>query len=170
MKPDAFVVMGVSGSGKSTVGRNLAKRLGSQYFDADDYHSSGNVRKMRSGVPLDDADRAPWLETLNQLLVDHIKAGRKPVLACSALKNSYRQKLISGGLHVAWIYLRGNYEELLGRMEFRENHFMPASLLRSQLEALEEPADAWTFEISRPVEEIVEAIVSRLNFNSREDS
>lgn len=161
-KPDGFIVMGVSGCGKSTVGMRLAQRLCWQFFDADDCHPPGNVQKMRSGVPLDDADRAPWLETLNQLLADQIQAGNNPVLACSALKKSYRNKLLSGGLKVTLIYLRGNYEEILERIESRENHFMPASLLRSQFDALEEPADAWIYEISRPVEEIVEAVVSRL--------
>lgn len=161
-RPQGFYVMGVSGCGKSTVARALAERLGWTFHDADDFHPQANVDKMRAGIPLDDSDRRPWLARLNGLLSDAIRSGSHPVLACSALKNSYRERLVEGGLPVVGIYLQGNYEEILARLSAREGHFMPPALLRSQFEALEEPDDAWTVPIALPVDEIVDRIVGRL--------
>lgn len=166
MKTDALVVIGVSGCGKSTVGKNLAERLGWPFFDADDYHPPKNVRKMQAGIPLTDSDREPWLIKLNQLLRGSVKRGTIPVLACSALKESYRMKLTTGGLNLSWVYLRGGYEEILARIESRHDHFVPASLLRSQFDTLEEPLGAWVFEIHRPCEEIVDGILLRLEDGS----
>lgn len=129
MKSDVMIVMGVSGCGKSTVGKALAERLGRQFFDADDFHPVESLEKMRKGIPLGDPDREPWLGKMNQLLRDSVRNGEKPVLACSALREGYRQALAAGGIHPVFIYLRGSYEEILARMESRSSHFMPASLL-----------------------------------------
>lgn len=162
MKSEVIIVMGVSGCGKSTVGKTLADRLGWRFVDADDFHPVESIEKMREGIPLNDADRKTWLQKLNHLLQDSARNVEKLVLACSALKEAYRHTLVTGGIHPVFIYLRGSYEEILARMESRPNHFMPLSLLRSQFDALEEPADAWVFESNRPVEEIVDAILTRL--------
>jgi len=154
--------MGVSGCGKSTVARALAGRLGWTFHDADDFHPQENVDKMRAGIPLNDSDRWPWLARLNRLLSDSIRSGSHPVLACSALRRVYREKLVEGGLPVTGIYLQGTYDEILARLAAREGHFMPPALLRSQFQTLEEPADAWTVPITLPVEEIVSRIAGRI--------
>jgi len=166
MNSDVIIVMGVSGCGKSTVGKALAERLGRQFFDADDFHPVESLEKMREGIPLNDADREPWLQKLNQLIQDSVRNGEKLVLACSALKDAHRQTLAAGEIHPVFIYLRGSYEEILARMESRSSHFMPLSLLRSQFDALQEPADAWVFESNRPVDETVDAILTRLEKES----
>jgi gluconokinase len=129
------VVMGVSGCGKSTIGRALAKRLEASFIDGDDLHPASNIEKMRRGDPLNDADRAPWL--------DKVGAGLGPgtVIACSALKRVYRDRIRrAAGGPVVFVYLRGARETLASRMFERRGHFMPYSLLESQLETLEEPA------------------------------
>jgi gluconokinase len=161
-RPQGFVVMGVSGCGKSTIAQAIAERIGWTFHDADDFHPQENVDKMRAGIPLNDGDRWPWLARLNGLLSDAIRSGSHPVLACSALKQAYREKLVAGGLPVTVIYLKGSYEEILARLSSREGHFMPPALLRSQFDALEEPTEAWTVPITLPVDEIVAQIVSRL--------
>jgi len=161
-RPQGFFVMGVSGCGKSTVARALAGRLGWTFHDADDFHPQENVDKMRAGIPLNDSDRWPWLARLNRLLSDSIRSGSHPVLACSALRRVYREKLVEGGLPVTGIYLQGTYDEILARLAAREGHFMPPALLRSQFQTLEEPADAWTVPITLPVEEIVSRIAGRI--------
>lgn len=162
-RPQGLLVMGVSGCGKSTVASALAARLGWVFHDADDFHPEENVRKMRAGIPLTDADRGPWLDRLHRLLADSLAAGAHPVLACSALKESYRTRLLEGGLPVAIVYLKGSYDEILARMSSREGHFMPPALLRSQFDALEEPGDAWVVEIARPVRDIVDGLAARLS-------
>ncbi len=150
------VVMGVSGCGKSTIGRALAERLGATFRDADDFHPPANIDKMRSGTPLTDADRRPWLDGLNTM----VKESGPMVLACSALKQVYRQQLANGvdGLH--WVYLRTDFDTIDARMRRRE-HFMPATLLRSQFDALEEPGEdeALILDASTPVEALVEQAV-----------
>lgn len=136
---NGYLVMGVSGCGKSTIGEILAKRLGWSFFDADDFHPEANIAKMRAGTPLTDEDRAPWLDRLALLLATETAAGRPLVLACSALRQRYRDRLLRDLQSVEVVYLRGS-EELIGsRMQKRTDHFMPAALLRSQFEALEEP-------------------------------
>ena len=154
-------VMGVSGSGKSTIGQLLAKRLGIEFFDADDYHTKENVRKMVEGNPLSDLDRQVWLERLNLLAKKHEGVGA--VIACSALKNKYRamlQKDIVNSLR--FVYLRGSFEEVSLRLEKRKGHFMPPGLLRSQFEALEVPKEAITVPITGAPEEILCTIIKKL--------
>lgn len=158
--PQFFVVMGVSGSGKTTVGRALAETLNWHFHDADDYHPAKNVEKMRRGTPLDDDDRAPWLAALRRIIDTSIADHEPGVLACSALKQRYRDALAADG--VQFVYLRGDAETIRARMEQR-NHFMPPALLASQFAALEVPSDAIVVDITRSVEAQVNAIVGAVN-------
>jgi gluconokinase len=137
--PTALVVMGVSGSGKSTIGRRLADALGYAFLEGDDMHSPANIARMRAGVPLDDADRAAWLDGIAHWMEAQGAAGRSAVVACSALKRAYRERLEQAGPAVWFIYLEVDHDELARRMHGRE-HFMPPALLGSQLATLEEPA------------------------------
>lgn len=134
------VVMGVCGTGKSTVGRGLADQLSCTYADADDYHPRENVAKMRDGIALDDHDREPWLDRLRELLEHHRNDGSGLVLACSALREIYRERLQPAGGRVRWIFLQGDRELLAKRMAERTDHYMPPTLLDSQLATLEVPS------------------------------
>ena len=150
----AIVVMGVSGSGKTTVGRLLAQRLGWEFADADSFHSAQNISKMREGIPLSDPDRWPWLETLRQLIVERLDGGKSLVLACSALKDEYRRALTGGDERVSFVYLKGSRELILSRLEGRIGHYMKPELLESQFQALEEPNDATILDVARPPAEL----------------
>lgn len=132
-----IVVMGVSGSGKTTVGQLLAARLGDIFVDADQLHTPANVAKMKEGIPLDDADREPWLEAIEETIETHRRAGHGLVVACSALKAVYRERL--GGADVAFLFLSGDYALLRERLAARKGHFFDPHLLDSQLATLEEP-------------------------------
>jgi len=151
------VIMGVSGSGKTTIGMRLAEALGGTFAEGDAYHPVENVEKMRRGTPLDDADRWPWLDRLSREIATWLAQGRTVVLACSALKQSYRDRLAAGREGVHFVYLKGDEDLIRARLELRTDHYMPASLLRSQLAALEEPIDAVTLDVSRTPEKIVAA-------------
>lgn len=159
MRITSFLLMGVAGSGKTTVGRLLAARLGWDFLDADDFHPPANIAKMRAGIPLDDSDRAPWLVALNGQLRSTLAAGRHPVLACSALKESYRAVLRQGVDGLQIVYLKGSYALILSRLAARQGHYMKPEMLRSQFEALEEPVDAWVVDARLGVEGIVEEIL-----------
>ncbi len=141
MQPEIVVVMGVSGSGKTVVGRLLAARLGCEFYDADDFHPPENVALMRQGIPLDDEKRVPWLDRLAGLIDAAIGDRRGMVLACSALKHGYRSRLGVGKPHVRLVHLDGTEDMLRERLEQRTGHFMPASLLASQCALLERPSD-----------------------------
>ena len=156
------LVMGIAGCGKSTVGQRLAAALGWPFFDADDFHPAANIAKMASGTPLDDADRAPWLERLRQLIGEQVAAGISAVLACSALKQSYRERLLGGCAEARVVYLQASRALLAVRLRERVHHFFPAALLDSQLAALEEPDDAIVIDAGRPVADIVAAIRAAL--------
>lgn len=158
-----LIVMGVSGSGKSTIGRLLAERTGWAFHDADDYHSPENVGKMREGIPLTDEDRMPWLDTLRRdVIAPSLESGVPVILACSALKVAYLERLGAGDLRVCVIYLAGDYRLIRERMERRTGHFMAAEMLASQFETLEEPKDALLADISDPPEVIVDKIMAVL--------
>lgn len=160
MRPRNILLMGVSGSGKTTIGRLLAERLGGRYLDADDLHSPAAVAKMRAGRPLDDEDRWPWLDRIAAAMRDH--HGPEPlVIGCSALKESYRRRL--GREAYVLVYLRGTRDLIAGRMARRRGHFMPAALLDSQFAALEEPGDALAVDIDATPETIVGRIVDGLS-------
>lgn len=153
-----LLVMGVSGSGKSTVGERLAQRLGWKFIDADEHHPPANVAKMAAGTALTDEDRWPWLQKLNGLL----KRETDAVLACSALKESYRQRLADGVRDFRVVYLKGSLELLRQRVAGRKHRYMPGSLLDSQLAALEPPAGAVEVDVAAPPEACVERILAVL--------
>jgi len=158
--------MGVAGAGKTTVGRRLAARLGGRwrFVDADDFHPPANVAKMAGGAPLTDADRAPWLAALRARLAAGAARGESIILACSALKKAYRQRLAPPGIATQFIYLRGDEATLRARLQGRRRHYMPASLLDSQLAGLEEPAPgtALVIDAALPPAEVVTRIVAQL--------
>lgn len=156
----AIVLMGVSGSGKSTVGKQLSQRTGLPFFDGDDYHPQGNVLKMAAGKPLTDEDRHPWLETLHELIVNSLARGESLILASSALKETYRNTLRGDfGERVMFVHLQGDFELIYRRMEDRRGHFMEKDMLHSQFETLEKPKDGLTVDIDQPIPAIVDEIM-----------
>ena len=157
-----IVIMGVAGSGKTTGGRALAKRRGWRFSDHDDFHPPANVEKMRAGRPLDDHDRGPWLDRLNALLRHDLAKGHPVVLACSALKQRYRDRLAVDGT-VRFVHLQGDYDLVMARLLERPGHFMKADMLASQFAALEPPREAVVIDIRAPVAEIVAEIRQRLD-------
>jgi gluconokinase len=159
-----FVVMGVAGSGKSVIGAALANSLGVDFVDGDDYHSAANIGRMASGTPLTDDDRAAWLGTLGAIIRDAKDSGAGIVVACSALRRRYRDILRTGAPELQFIFLRGAPTLIAKRLADRGGHFMPPSLLDSQLATLEEPTpdeSAWVCDIRKSPEEIVAEIVAR---------
>jgi gluconokinase len=152
-----IILMGVTGSGKTTVGLALAESLGWQFVDADDFHPPANVAKMRAGIPLDDADRAPWLASLHDAIGDWLQSDTNVVLACSALKQAYREKLIVSP-EVRLVYLRGSPELISQRLAQRYGHYMDPNLLASQFATLEEPEEAIVVDVDAEVPEIVSTI------------
>jgi len=164
MNRNLFVVMGITGSGKSTVGAQLAKALGVDFVEGDDYHPPENVRRMAAGIPLTDQDRADWLRALATRLREASESGRGLVVTCSALKRSYRDVLRAAAPEVQFVYLQGSRALIAGRVAERRGHFMPASLLDSQLATLEEPDSderAWACDINDSPRQIVDDIVAR---------
>lgn len=153
--------MGVAGSGKTTIASGLARELGWDFLDADSFHPPANVAKMAAGIPLDDSDRAPWLHALRLEIEHALRDRRSLALACSALKETYRSQLMIDP-EVRLVYLQGSFEVLRERLQGRTGHFMPDSLLASQLETLEEPSNAITFDVRAPAPEIVAEIRRRL--------
>jgi gluconokinase len=156
-----IVLMGVAGSGKTTVGRMLAAELGWQFYDADDFHPPANVTKMARGIALEDTDRLPWLDTLRTLIRTCLERGESGVLACSALKASYRDYLLLDA-RVKLVYLKGDVALIRERLENRHGHFMRTEMLESQFAALEEPEGNLHFDIAAAPAEIARAIRTRL--------
>ena len=152
------VVMGVAGSGKSTVGEQLARELGWEFRDADDFHPRENVAKMSAGIPLTDRDRAPWLASIRAYIDACLARGASAVVTCSALKAAYRAMLLADPARVRLVHLTGDFDLILDRMNRRQGHFMKPEMLRSQFAALEPPADALAVDINRPPAAIVAEI------------
>ncbi len=156
-----IVVMGVTGSGKTTIGNLLTRRLGWEFADADDFHSPANKEKMHKGIPLTDADRLPWLAAIHEQISKWLAMKQNVVLACSALKQTYRQ-LLWNGPEVQFVYLKGSYELIAERLRARKGHFADEHILAGQFRDLEEPSDAVAVDIGAPPEEIVDEICRRL--------
>ena len=160
-KNKVIIIIGVSGSGKTTIGRLLSGELGWKYYEGDDFHPPANIEKLKHGVPLDDADRKPWLESLRDLIRNCLERGDSAVVACSALKQRYRDFLLVDE-RVILIYLKGDYELIRQRLSKRRGHFLNPNLLDSQFAALEEPKTAMQVDVSLSPAEIVKYIRSAL--------
>jgi len=162
-KTAAVILMGVSGCGKTRVGTLLAKDCGWAFHDADDFHPAENVAKMQSGVPLTDADRWPWLARLNAFLLDSEHQGKSLVLACSALKQVYRDRLVRGCAAARFVFLNGDIELIRARLAVRQGHYMNPELLESQFAILEPPQDALRLDIAKSPAELVRSIRQALS-------
>lgn len=164
-----YVLMGVSGCGKTTVGQALADTFGVPFFDGDDFHPAENVAKMASGTPLTDDDRRPWLARLHDLMADHLDRGESAVVACSALKADYRAQLSDGQAdRVQFVYLRGDFDLIWERMQARDGHFMKADMLRSQFDTLEAPStdEALIVDIDADTDALVQQIITHVGRSS----
>ncbi|MDW7755662.1 MAG: gluconokinase [Brevefilum sp.] len=163
-----IIFMGVSGCGKTTIGKMTAETLDVSYYEGDEYHPKENVDKMSRGIPLTDEDRDAWLEKLTQLIQSKLDRGESGVLSCSALKEQYRERLYIDPQKVHFIYLKGSYDLILKRLTERTDHYMPPKLLKSQFETLEEPQNAFTINIDQAPEAILQqalAYISHINDN-----
>lgn len=155
-----IIVMGVSGSGKSTIGKGIAERLNLPFYEGDEYHPQKNIEKMSNGIPLNDRDRTPWLKTINRVLIDESKHGA--VFTCSALKKSYRVMLSASIEKMNWVFLHGSREVIKKRMDERKGHFMKAELLDSQFSILEEPEDAIRVDVQKDPTTMINNVIRQL--------
>jgi gluconokinase len=156
------ILMGVAGSGKTTIGGLLARRLGWEFYDGDDFHSAHNREKMQRGEALSEEDREPWLEALRELISQSVMNHKNAVIACSALKQTYRERLTGGSNEVRLVYLKGTPELIRRRVAARHGHFFDPALLQSQFDVLEEPCDALIVDIAEAPEQITDAIIAGL--------
>ena len=155
-------IMGVSGSGKTTIGKLLAAKTGYIFYDADDFHPQQNIDKMKAGLPLADEDRWPWLDSISHFVIDAI-ISHTIIVACSALKQVYRVRLSKGiSDNCRWIFLKGDFETILHRLKKRSGHFMPETLLHSQFKILEIPLHTIEIDISKTPDEIVDQVILKL--------
>jgi gluconokinase len=159
-----LILMGVSGIGKTTIGKLLSARTGWTFEDADDYHSEANRRKMAAGIPLNDDDRAPWLATVHERLVEYFQQGKSVIFACSALKRKYREQLAEGFAEndFRFVYLFAPVDLIRERIQLRDHAYMNPKLLDSQVETLEEPSEAWPVSVAGTPEQSVNEILARL--------
>ncbi|ADZ44233.1 TPA: gluconokinase [Yersinia enterocolitica] len=162
----SIIVMGVSGSGKTTVGEAVARRIHAKFIDGDDLHPRANIQKMGSGHPLNDEDRMPWLERLSDAAYSLHHKNESGIIVCSALKRRYRDRLREGNPEMAFLYLKGSFDVIMERLKARSGHFMPTDLLKSQFEALEEPGseepDVICVDIDADIDEVVQRCVLAL--------
>jgi gluconokinase len=162
-----LILIGVSGSGKTTIGRLLSKELDWPFFDGDDFHPEANLSKMRAGIPLGDDDREAWLSSLQRLIHQQCENGQNVIVACSALKQKYRERLRQNHENnVTFVYLKGDFELIRQRLQSRPGHFMNPSLLASQFDALEEPDGVLTIQVTQEQDAIVERIGRELQLIS----
>ncbi|MGK9170334.1 gluconokinase [Inquilinus limosus] len=171
--PGVVIVMGVSGSGKTTIGKQLARRMSGVFADADSFHPPANIEKMKAGHPLTDEDRWPWLDAMAAQIGRWLADGQPAVLACSALKRVYRDRLVGGRPGIAFLYLSGSEAVIATRLASRKGHFMPPSLLRSQFETLEPPGDGErvvTVDIRHPPRRIVDIAARRFGLPAQPGS
>jgi gluconokinase len=154
--------MGVEGTGKTTIGKMLAEKLGWKFYDADDYHPVANIEKMRNGIPLDDEERRPWLNEIRNLINSSLNRNEPSIIACSALKNSYREFLKQNKEQIIFVYLKGDKNTISKRLASRKGHFAGTQLLESQLRTLEEPEGVITADISKRPEVIADSIIEKL--------
>jgi carbohydrate kinase (thermoresistant glucokinase family) len=157
--PMVLVLMGVSGCGKTTIGKMLADKLSCTFYDGDDYHPESNIKKMAGGQPLNDSDRLPWLKKLNNILSECNESGRDAVLACSALKKTYRDLISKDIDGLQFVFLKGDFNLINERMQKRKDHYMKADMLRSQFEILEEPDNVVVMDINDLPSNIVTSIL-----------
>ncbi len=162
-KPMFLILMGVSGSGKTTLGKALAEHLSLPFYEGDDFHPERNIQKMSAGKPLNDGDRKEWLDALETLIRSRLIEGKGGILACSALKKSYRDQLRVNPEQVKFIFLKGEYDLIFSRMQARKDHYMSAELLTSQFDDLEPPEDAFTVRIDQAVDRILLNIMEYLS-------
>ncbi|MGB3207209.1 MAG: gluconokinase [Crinalium sp.] len=162
-----IIVMGVTGSGKTTIGKQLAALLNWDFYDADSFHSPANIKKMNQGIPLSDADRIPWLLSMQQAIDSWLQKEKNIVLACSGLKAIYRQILARDSQSVRIIYLKGSFELINQRLSNRQNHFMNQELLQSQFDTLEEPTpeESIWIDISQPPADLAQQIIDKLQIS-----
>jgi gluconokinase len=163
-----LVFMGVSGSGKTTVAKLFAEKTGAVFYEGDDFHPAENIEKMRTGISLTDEDRAPWLQALRKIIVQALANGELTAVTCSALKSKYRAQLQGNDPGVKFVYLTCPPALIAQRLSRRRGHFMPLSLLASQLAALEPPADTLAFSCEKSPEEIVTALIQALGIAGRD--
>ena len=154
-----YLIMGVSGAGKTTIGKALSQELGYPFYDADDFHPPENIAKMSQGIPLNDSDRLPWLLAIKTVINEKQKSQQNAIITCSALKKAYRNLLQNNSIDIIFIYLKGTYETILKRLQQRSKHFMKENMLMSQFKTLEEPQNAIIIDINLAVEEIVQEII-----------
>ncbi|MES0360891.1 MAG: gluconokinase [Anaerolineales bacterium] len=158
----AIVLMGVSGCGKTSIGQALSAELGWSFFEGDDFHLAENVEKMTSGMPLNDDERTPWLESLHDLITEQLHSETNTILTCSALKAKYRQYLREENDGVVFVFLKGDYDLIRSRLHSRNDHFMKPEMLISQFDTLEIPLDALQLDVDQPIKVIVQEIIEFL--------
>ena len=162
MASPIIVLMGVSGSGKTTVGKLLCEKTEWTFYEGDDFHPEENVEKMRAGTPLTDEDRVPWLLALREIIESHLEKNTSAVIACSALKASYREVLRRDDKRIHFVFLKGEMALIQSRLSKREDHYMPADLLQSQFDTLEEPESTLTVDIHPSPQEIADQILAEM--------